>query len=206
MQLVFTFLQWHFESRQTDQSGNILFSSLHFLLSPHLSSSNNNSGQRQEWSSCVARQIYLLFSLFFSNFDTNKVTSLDQTCSLYLLVMKWVLQEHHHQIREWCCLPPALVTTQTVTNNDHVSTNMLIVSRGGKYWSKSTSLLYVSRLFRYFRSFSVLECFFFWQLYTFTPYIFTKVFVLNRPCIWNTCLLLLCLKVFKINKFRIFLF
>lgn len=202
MQLVFSFLQWHFESRQTDQRGNILFSSLHVLLSPHLSSSNNNSGQRQEWNSCVARQIHLL--VFFSTLTQTKSPHWTKLAAcIYLWWNEFCKNIIIRKIREWRCLPPALVTTQTVTNNDHVSTNVLIVSRGGKYWSKSTSLLYLSRLFRYFRSFSVLECFFFWQLYTFTPYIFTQVFVLKRPYIWNTCLLLLCLKVFKINKFRI---
>lgn len=154
--MLFTFLQWHFESRQTDQRGNILFSSLHFLLSPHLSSSNNNYGQRQEWRSCVARQIYLQFFFLPTLTQTKSTHWTKLAACIYLWWTEFCKSIIIRKIREWRCLPPALVTTPTVTNNDHVSTNMLIVSRCCKYWSKSTLLLYLSRLFRYFRSFSVL--------------------------------------------------
>lgn len=143
MQLAFSFLQWHFESRQTDRRGNILFSSLHLLLSPHLSSSDNNSGQRQEWSSCVCQTDLSTVFFFFSTLTQRKSPHWTKLAAcIYLWWNEFCKNIIIRKIvREWRCLPPALVTTQTVTNNDHVSTNMLIVSRGGKYWSKSTSLL-----------------------------------------------------------------
>lgn len=153
MQLVFTFLQWHFESRQTDRPKTLPCTS--FFLHTFLQAITIPDSDRSDAPVLPDRFIYSFF--FLPTLTQTKSTHWTKLAAcIYLWWTEFCKSIIIRKIREWRCLPPALVTTPTVTNNDHVSTNMLIVSRCCKYWSKSTLLLYLSRLFRYFRSFSVL--------------------------------------------------